>query len=731
MRKSRTPLQHYEMLRQKLVAKLSNEEVWKNSVSGKRLRNLCELMEFLAMSEELANLDEEVEETIFEENVKLLLGKSIPLPRILRESMLGFKPVQSFAEKYIKLRDSLRFESKSLANLLREISASAKAEGCTQFSFEEGLANSNDERDSIGYYDTDCSEKPPEYSCEDKENFAAKLRWIRWKIYQKIEHKIATSNDVEKYEKLVHKFVSKFKDTQLSGREVSIWLNKALQTKRDVHEVIFRSNSDASEVHIQVSSQESLGGEYDNEPEVAFVSKFFDKATAYENLCSNLPNVPELEDPDVKLAAAAASKVAEEATAAKAADKATVAKAAEEAAAAKAVEEAAEEAAAAKDCNCDGDKIVTTRMTPGFTSEICGLVSKKRDALRLHKYSRHHVTTSQAGIAKVASNQRCPVATVINTSECCPVPTHDEVKPELEDPDDQIEKRLWRLKERDNDDDFETGYDMFGEHKHEETESKINHLEVKDTKSDKKNADVFDDKTEAMGKIKNPESFNDSVQTKESVPNNINAFDTNKEEFNNWYESQLKIKERKSYVTVPSEEPPGHILSSTLVDDMQYKQLFTTSSESHIQDGEKAPDLMCFLQAYFVLLIATCKTLNETIDKVSHSSFPVIPYQPIQPTPLSARTTSFTPRSMNCACESRGYCVNATTANVGGVVTFSDVTPTATAGVSVFYKWMRLQLQNLKENVILTILSVGVGEQFESIEELKRTRVLRVNQIKI
>ena len=419
MRKSRTPLQHYEMLRQKLVTKFSNEEVWGNSVSGKRLRNLCDLMEFLEMSEELANLDDEVEETIFEENVKLLLGKSIPLPRILRESMLGFKPVQSFAEKYIQLRESLRFESTSLANHLREISASAKAGGFTQFSFEEGLANSNDERDRVGYYDTDFSEKPPEYNCEDKENFAAKLRWIRWKIYQKIEHKIATSNDVEKYEELVHKFVSKFNGTQLSGWEVSIWLNKALQTKRDVHEGIFRSNSDASEVHSQVSSQESLSDEDDNEPEVTFVSKFFDKATAYENLCSNLPNVPELEDPD-----------------------------------------------------------------------------------------------------------------------------------------DQIEKRLWRLKERDNDDDFETGYDMFGKHKHEETESKINHLEVKDTKSDKKDVDVFDDKTEAMGKIKNPESFNDSVQTKESVPNNINAFDTNKEEFNNWYESQLKMKERKSYVRVLSEEPP-------------------------------------------------------------------------------------------------------------------------------------------------------------------------------
>ena len=80
-------------------------------------------------------------------------------------------------------------------------------------------------------------------------------------------------------------------------------------------------------------------------------------------------------------------------------------------------------------------------------------------------------------------------------------------------------------------------------------------------------------------------------------------------------------------------------------------------------------------------------------------------------------------RPMYCECETRGYCVNATTDNDRGVVTFSDMTTTATAGASVFYKWMNLQLQHLKENVILTILSVGVGEQFESIEELKRTRV--------
>ena len=133
---------------------------------------------------------------------------------------------------------------------------------------------------------------------EDKENFAAKLRWIRWKIYQKIEHKIATSNDVEKYEELVHKFVLKFNGTQLSGWEVSIWLNKVLQTKRDAHARIFGYISEASEVFSQVSSQEhSMLSDFEEiEPEVDSVTKFFDEAIDYEYLCSTLPDVPEDED---------------------------------------------------------------------------------------------------------------------------------------------------------------------------------------------------------------------------------------------------------------------------------------------------------------------------------------------------------------------------------------------------------------------------------------------------
>ena len=111
MNESRTSLHLYELLREDLYDKFSNEgiwgnqDIWGNHTSGKRLGVLCELEDFLEKSEELLMLDEEFEEKIFEENVKLLLGKLMPLPRKLRESMLGMDPVQSYTEKYFQLRE--------------------------------------------------------------------------------------------------------------------------------------------------------------------------------------------------------------------------------------------------------------------------------------------------------------------------------------------------------------------------------------------------------------------------------------------------------------------------------------------------------------------------------------------------------------------------------------------------------------------------------------------------
>ena len=563
------------------------------------------MKDFLEKSEELLQLDDKFEEKIFEENVKLLLGKLMPLPRKLRESMLGMDPVQSYTEKYFQLRENLRCQSRFLAAHLRKISAVAIAGEWNNFSLEEGISNDNDEYDRIGYYneglpeivrddvDMDCESdseislnKQSERLNEDKENFAAKLRWLRWKIYQKIENKISTRDDVEKYEELVIKFVSKFKSTQLSGLEVSIWLNKVLQTKRDAHARIFGYISEASEVFSEVSSQEhSMLSDFEEiEPEVDSVTKFFDEAIDYEYLCSTLPDVPEDEDPN---------------------------------------------------------------------------------------------------------------------------------------PDEEIEQRLRKLKEGDeNDFESKTKIPLQLKVDVEDTVSRTENLEDRNIESDKREADIVDDKIATMEMDKNSVNFN-STQ-----PNDISYIDDKvaKNEFNEWYESQLGMKERKSKIRVIS-EPPGHSYSSKVDDDdedNEYKQLSSTSSDNQAQGDKKVPDLLCFLQAYFVLLISTCKSLNDVIEiflTFSQSSFPVIPYQPVQSIPLPSCSTDV------CECQTRCYCVKATAAITSAVVSLAAMTTSGSAGLSVGWKWMCFQLRNLKENVILN--SIGVSEQFESIEELRQAIVFK------
>ena len=73
--------------------------------------------------------------------------------------------------------------------------------------YEEGVPSDHDE---FTMDDTEedvtadeFSANPPQLECYDKESFARMLRWLRWKIYEKIENKIPTSRDLNKYEELV------------------------------------------------------------------------------------------------------------------------------------------------------------------------------------------------------------------------------------------------------------------------------------------------------------------------------------------------------------------------------------------------------------------------------------------------------------------------------------------------------------------------------------------------
>ena len=70
----KTPLQQYKALKENFCAKYSNGNAWGNAISGKRSGAYNQLIYFLKQSLELVELDEALEEEIFYENVKLMLG---------------------------------------------------------------------------------------------------------------------------------------------------------------------------------------------------------------------------------------------------------------------------------------------------------------------------------------------------------------------------------------------------------------------------------------------------------------------------------------------------------------------------------------------------------------------------------------------------------------------------------------------------------------------------------
>ena len=180
------------------------------------------------------------------------------------------------------------------------------------------------------------------------------------------------------------------------------------------------------------------------------------------------------------------------------------------------------------------------------------------------------------------------------------------------------------------------------------------------------------------------------------------------------------MRKKKSKIRLLTEEPLGHSFSLKVDDNKEYMQMSSTSSDNQAQYDEKAPDLMCFLQAYFVLLISASKSLNDAIETLSTfplSSFPVkpiqsVPLSPVQsvPLPLRRSTARLMPCSTDvCEYQSRCYCVKATAAITRG-----------SAGLSVVWEWLCSRIRNLKEKVILTILSVG--EQLENVEWLEESQ---------
>ena len=236
--------------------------------------------------------------------------------------------------------------------------------------------------------------------------FAAKLRRIRWRIYQTIQlRKRRVKKTLNYYKNQVDKFLSAF-SSKLKPKEVFIWTNKVAKTSTDV--LVFLSKAQhVNKVNVKSPSCLECADKLDS---VLLMLSTVLHWVRTQNVGKNDPeesdykkdSIEDDEDAAAEETAVqedAASRVAEEA----AADEATVAQAAEEAAAAKAAAaKAVEEAAAVK-----------------AAEEAAA--AKEAEAAAATK-------AAEEAVVATVRTKRCPVATGIKVRECCPVATHDEEK---------------------------------------------------------------------------------------------------------------------------------------------------------------------------------------------------------------------------------------------------------------------------------------------------------------
>jgi hypothetical protein len=207
-----------------------------------------------------------------------------------------------------------------------------------------------------------------------------------------------------------------------------------------------------------------------------------------------------------------------------------------------------------------------------------------------------------------------------------------------------------------------------------QVESKAKNPDVKENK--KMKVEVLDNKTEANDDDKNPEHFN-SDQPKEIFASDCQAYNSDvfeeRKHFNDWFENELKKKQRKPKAG-QAVETPGHNFYTNddshrykqVYEGRKYEQLFTNSQDNYSKDINKLPHLLLYLQAYFVLLLSTCKTLNEQIDLFSilYQSPPPLFSYPVQPTPLSPRSHSTYKTESSCVCVMAGIAITRSVAKV-------------------------------------------------------------------
>lgn len=130
-------------------------------------------------------------------------------------------------------------------------------------------------------------------------------------------------------------------------------------------------------------------------------------------------------------------------------------------------------------------------------------------------------------------------------------------------------------------------------------------------------------------------------------------------------------------------------------DEDIYKQQYSNIDIDHSKFHAKDPDVLIYMQAVFMLIVAMMKDLNNHLSNFSHSPIPMMILHLAAHTQFSMHMPTTKPMMSRVVVKSKDTesvccCVKVTSA-------ISDMTSIASSRVMLGTKWARVRIINLKK----------------------------------
>ena len=235
-----TPTLQYLRMKKKFLQKYVNPESWGTRGSKQQVIAITALLNYFKETKELAQLYPEktwLQTYIIVDNKNLVSDRILKIRRKLSEGISDEIVSKKCETSDQKLEVIEAYFTKMQAISLEEYETNTYSEVHNYDSYLGEFFDPDKHEDLDEDAEGRLEVEKVESSYDDKENFTRMLRWLRWKLYDKIKNETLLHSDLSKYEELVSKFVDKFKNSEeLSEREASIWLGKVTKTKKDVTE---------------------------------------------------------------------------------------------------------------------------------------------------------------------------------------------------------------------------------------------------------------------------------------------------------------------------------------------------------------------------------------------------------------------------------------------------------------------------------------------------------------